>query len=41
MSKPNVRYYAKMELVEGTKTPKYVITSLIPQHYNLTLFISS
>ena len=27
MSKPNVRYYAKMELVEGTKTPKYVITS--------------
>lgn len=27
MSKPNVRYYAKMELVTGTKTPKYVITS--------------
>lgn len=27
MSKPSIRYYAKMELVPGTKTPKYVVTS--------------
>ncbi len=26
MNTPNIRYYALMELVKGTKTPKYVIT---------------